>query len=84
MLASLEALRSEFGFELRQIDVDSDSAAEEKYDELVPVLTDASGNELCHYHLDEPRVRDYLGQFGLKLGQTFSQSNLVGKVPIVI
>ena len=63
MLAALEVLRGEFSFALEVIDVDADPALEAKYDELVPVL-EADGRELCHYFLDVPKVREYLGSFG--------------------
>ena len=62
MLAALEDLRGEFSFEVEVIDVDADPAFEAKYDELVPVL-EAEGRELCHYFLDVPKVREYLGHF---------------------
>jgi thioredoxin reductase (NADPH) len=62
MLAALEALRSEFFFEVTAIDVDSDPALEARYDELVPVLLGRDG-ELCHYFLDVPAVRRYLQDF---------------------
>ena len=59
MLAALEALRSEFAFEVQVVDVDADPVLEALYDELVPVL-EADGQELCHYFLDVERVRAYL------------------------
>ena len=62
MLAALEALRGEYDFDIREVDVDSDPVAEQKYNELVPVLTDPDGRELCHYYLDPQRVGEYLGQ----------------------
>jgi thioredoxin reductase (NADPH) len=67
MLAALEALRSEhvvpyFGIEV--LDVDADPVLEAKYDELVPVLVDGEGRELCHYFLDVAKVREYLGALG--------------------
>ena len=40
------------GVAFEEIDVDQDPALEERYGELVPVLADAAGNELCHYRLD--------------------------------
>jgi hypothetical protein len=46
-----KALR-ERGVAFEEIDVDADPALEERYGELVPVLTDAAGKELCHYRLD--------------------------------
>lgn len=66
MLVALEALRGEPGlaaFDIEVIDVDADPALEEKYDELVPVLADTSGTELCHYFLDAAKVREYLSAF---------------------
>jgi hypothetical protein len=63
MLAALEALRGEPGvphFEIEEFDVDADPALEAKYDELVPVLADGDGRELCHYFLDAAKVREYL------------------------
>ena len=63
MLAALEALRGEQGvayFESDVVDVDADPALEAKYDELVPVLVDGEGRELCHYFLDAAKVREYL------------------------
>jgi thioredoxin reductase (NADPH) len=53
-----QALR-EAGVEFEEIDVDRDPALEARFGELVPVLTDAQGNELCHYRL-EPGVLDKL------------------------
>ena len=63
MLVALEALRNEPGvahFEIEVVDVDADPVLESKYDELVPVLADAEGRELCHYFLDTAKVREYL------------------------
>lgn len=59
MLAALEAMRGEFDFEVRVLDVDADPALDAKYNERVPVL-EADGQELCHYFLDVARVRRYL------------------------
>jgi len=63
MLAALEALRGEPGmlhFDIEVLDVDADPALEAKYDELVPVLVDGEGRELCHYFLDAAKVREHL------------------------
>ncbi|MDR2000574.1 MAG: glutaredoxin family protein [Zoogloeaceae bacterium] len=62
MRVALEVLRGEFQFELTVLDVDADPALEAQYDELVPVLA-AGGQELCHYFLNEPKVREYLAGF---------------------
>jgi hypothetical protein len=68
MLAALENLRSEFDFSVEVIDVDVDEALVELYDELVPVLVGQRDGQqdsqqmqqLCHYFLDLPVVRDFL------------------------
>jgi hypothetical protein len=49
-------LLAEFGAQVEVVDVDSDPLLEARYNELVPVLL-CDGVELCHYHLDESRVR---------------------------
>jgi thioredoxin reductase (NADPH) len=67
MLAALEALRGEPGvpyFGIEVVDVDADPVLEVKYNELVPVLVDGEGCELCHYFLDAAKVREYLSAFG--------------------
>jgi glutaredoxin len=56
MRAALEPLLAEFGAQVEVVDVDSDPELEARYNELVPVLV-CDGVELCHYHLDEARVR---------------------------
>lgn len=62
MLTQVEALRREFAFDVEVIDVDSEPVLTAKYDELVPVL-EANGHELCHYHFDDSKVREYLSRF---------------------
>lgn len=59
MEAALQPLLAEFGASLEVLDVDADLELEEKYDELVPVLL-LDGQELCHYFLDEAKVRAVL------------------------
>ncbi|MDP1653105.1 MAG: glutaredoxin family protein [Rhodocyclaceae bacterium] len=59
MLAALETLRGEFSFEVTVVDVDTDPVLEERYDELVPVLT-LGDAEICHYFLDVAKVREVL------------------------
>jgi thioredoxin reductase (NADPH) len=66
MLVALEALRAEPGmqdFGIEVLDVDADPELEAKYNELVPVLVDGEGRELCHYFLDAAKVREYLSTF---------------------
>ncbi len=62
MLAALEALRSDYTFTVETIDIDAEPALLSQYDERVPVLL-ADGEELCHYFLDEEKVREYLARF---------------------
>lgn len=61
MEAALQPLLQEFGISVEVLDVDADPALEAKYDELVPVLL-LGEEELCHYFLDEARVREALTQ----------------------
>jgi len=51
-------LLDEYGATLKIVDADSDPALE-CYDELVPVLL-LEGEEICHYYLDEARLRTVL------------------------
>lgn len=62
MVDALQALHSAAGpFTVNVIDVDADAALVEQYDELVPLLFgDLGSPELCHYFLDEVKVRQYL------------------------
>ena len=59
MEAALAPLAVEFGAAVTVVDVDGDPLLEAQYDELVPVLLHGK-NELCHYFLDEPKIREYL------------------------
>lgn len=61
MEAALLPLAAEFGARVTVLDVDADSALEAKYDELVPVLLHGE-TELCHYHLDVAKTREYLSE----------------------
>lgn len=61
MEAALAPIAGEFAAEVEVLDVDADEALETQWGELVPVLLH-DGKELCHYFLDEAKVRDYLSQ----------------------
>lgn len=61
MRVALAPLQEEFGFAVEVVDIDSDAALEQRFGTLVPVLAHA-GTELCHYHLDAPKVRAYLAK----------------------
>jgi thioredoxin reductase (NADPH) len=59
MEVALQPLLAEYGARLQVVDVDADPALEARYDELVPVLLQGD-TELCHYVLDEAKVRAVL------------------------
>lgn len=61
MEVALAPLAAEFGASVSVQDVDADDALEARWGELVPVLLHED-TELCHYFLDEAKVRDYLGK----------------------
>ncbi|NIA54162.1 glutaredoxin family protein [Massilia sp. TW-1] len=63
MLAALQAFMARQGaaYSVDVVDVDADPDLVARYDELVPVLVDEAGLELCHYFLDEAALRRYLG-----------------------
>lgn len=65
MRDELQPFLAEYGLDLEVIDVDADEVLEERYNELVPVLLHG-GQEICHWHLDETKLRAYLHhqQFG--------------------
>ena len=58
MLAALQAFMARQGvaYAVDVVDVDADPDLVSRYDELVPVLVDSAGAELCHYFLDEEAV----------------------------
>jgi hypothetical protein len=62
MLAALNALHTpQRPFTVAVVDVDADPALVARFDELVPVLfADLAQPELCHYFLDEEKVRALL------------------------
>lgn len=52
MANALRPLQASLDFSFDVVDVDADAGIEERYGELVPVLTDSQGREICHYFLD--------------------------------
>lgn len=50
------ALRA-LGVAFEEFDVDADPALASRYGELVPVLTDAAGVEICRTRLDEAALQ---------------------------
>lgn len=63
MLAALEALRTELGFQLQAVDIDADPDLRQRYDTRVPVLA-AGEIEICYYFLDEQQLRAHLAAAG--------------------
>jgi thioredoxin reductase (NADPH) len=61
MEAALAPIAAEYAATVTVLDVDADPVLEAKYDELVPVLLHGEV-ELCHYFLDEAKVREYLAE----------------------
>lgn len=66
MLEALQSLSGEYPFTVELVDVDSDESLQAQFDELVPVLfgrkDDGDAVQLCHYFLDEARVRAFLSR----------------------
>jgi glutaredoxin len=63
MVQALERLRSELGFQLLDVDIDSDPGLRSRYDTRVPVLT-AGKVEICYYFLEEAALRAHLESGG--------------------
>ncbi|MEA3243136.1 MAG: glutaredoxin family protein [Pseudomonadota bacterium] len=61
MLQALQGLQRRLEFELQLVDVDRNAELARRYDEWVPVLC-LGEREVCHYHLDEQVLRQFLGQ----------------------
>jgi hypothetical protein len=65
MLQALRSFKKEYAFTIDVIDVDADEALVAQYDELVPVLMGrkdgAAPRQICHYFLDEKKLKAFLG-----------------------
>jgi thiol-disulfide isomerase/thioredoxin len=64
MLQHLQAAVEQGLVSVRFVDVDEDEALIARYDELVPVLVDEQGEELCHWHFDDAAFSAYLARMG--------------------
>jgi glutaredoxin len=58
-MTALEQLRTEFGFELRELDITADERLHRAYFERIPVIA-LDGEELSDYFLDEAVLRERL------------------------
>ncbi|MDI6749325.1 MAG: glutaredoxin family protein [Rhodocyclaceae bacterium] len=61
MLAVLEDLRGEFGFEIEVCDVDTDPGWRERFGSRIPVLM-LGETEICHFFLDPAALRAKLSR----------------------
>lgn len=64
LLEALQSLGGEYSFTVEVVDIDADDSLVALYDEQVPVLFGTRDGttliRLCHYFLDEPKVRSFL------------------------
>lgn len=59
MRAGLQALQSEFVFQLIELDIDRHPELARRYSARIPVL-ELDGREVCHFFLDEQALRERL------------------------
>ena len=59
MQGRIEKLKPRYSFKLEIRDVDKEERWVKAYDTLVPVLL-LDGDEVCHYHLDDAKLRRLL------------------------
>lgn len=64
MRDALEALKSDYTFEVEIIEIDNFPEWEQQYNEKVPVLLHGA-HEICYWHFDEAAVRAYLAANGV-------------------
>ena len=55
----LEALRCDFGFSLKEVDIEKDKLAFEKYKYLIPVI-EVDGEIVSTYRVNEKKLTDIL------------------------
>ena len=63
MTVALQRLQGELGFNVSEVDIDRDPVLTKRYDRRVPVLT-GGDIELCHFFLDEERLRAWCRRSG--------------------
>ena len=68
MIAALQTMQGHLidGYVVDVIDVDQHPALEAKWGDKVPVLLDGD-EEICHYFLDQDRLRLHLVKHGLSV-----------------
>ena len=63
LLAQLVPHQARHEFQVIEVDIDLDPQLEARYGALIPVLTGADDEEICHYFLDEAALTAYLSKF---------------------
>ena len=63
LLAQLVPHQARHGFQVIEVDIDLDPQLEARYGALIPALTGADDEEICHYFLDEAALTAYLSKF---------------------
>lgn len=63
MRDALKPWQLRYGFDVEVVEVDDFPELEAKYNELVPVLLH-NGRQICHWHLDEAALQEYLDAAG--------------------
>ena len=62
MKKAISEYQRRFDFVLDVIEVDDFPELSEKYNELIPVLLDENGIEICHWHLDNQALENYFNR----------------------
>jgi Glutaredoxin-like domain (DUF836) len=75
MRAALAPLASSFGWTVEEIDIDADTALEERWSDSVPVLL-AGDHALCRHRIDTAAVTAFLldGSVGTPVGTSVGTS----------
>ncbi|HHJ14962.1 MAG TPA: glutaredoxin family protein [Gammaproteobacteria bacterium] len=60
MLQALRGLQSYPQLDIRPVDIDRDPVLRRRWDEWVPVLCSAAGEEICHHFLDPQALARHL------------------------
>lgn len=63
MTVALYRLQNELGLQISEVDIDRNPALAKRYGARVPVLN-GGDVELCHYFLDEERLRKWCAGSG--------------------
>lgn len=53
MFHLIQPYQSSHNIKIKLINIDNQSSLQQKYGQLIPVLTDNLDNEICHYFFDK-------------------------------